>query len=551
MAGQDTTPHPPKALLRERDRVAVSKYSGWEIAYGQVVLQQHPLSSSHPRHPGQQDVAAYFPHGETAATNILVGQLAFLSHVKAYEDSHPGTQILQPRLVWKYELLLLLSWMSQSLSATELDELSRDITEVSRLRHEHGSWAVRVATDVYLPVRLECVKVLRHGQLQGPGTVIKYGSYVFYAKLGVESFFAHGHELHDPGGLRYEKKALRTKMEPQPLLLLLRREALLNKRPKVATAADASPTKGNSFEGEVPEALRKIIRENGLLTRRRNKQGTQSEGTTRYAYEAGDTVHGKMDARRAQQEEELRQVLRKARTNPWHLFGHGLLHRVDQAGNKMYSTYGDALKTTPWDSLPAKTRKLLGGNYIWATWLQHPMSGYGIHFLLKVFELGKLQGNYLVEFSHKPHVYSQGYVSPRVDDTDYAAKLAVYPVYNAANALLKALKQTEDEDISSAFARKAKSDADLIAYESLKAKRARELEELEELDCRSHEDIAVEEFLEKLPGSQGEMADSSTKDATNVPMETDASPPGEASGAKVEKTEGSLQGEVTGDVHMG
>ena len=47
------------------------------------------------------------------------------------------------------------------------------------------------------------------------------------------------------------------------------------------------------------------------------------------------------------------------------------------------------------------------------------------------------------------------------------------------------------------------------------------------------------------------MADSSTKDATNVPMETDASPPGEASGAKVEKTEGSLQGEVTGDVHMG
>ena len=36
----------------------------------------------------------------------------------------------------------------------------------------------------------------------GPGTVIKYGSYVFYAKLGVESFFAHGHELHvtDNGG---------------------------------------------------------------------------------------------------------------------------------------------------------------------------------------------------------------------------------------------------------------------------------------------------------------------------------------------------------------
>ena len=34
----------------------------------------------------------------------------------------------------------------------------------------------------------------------------------------------------DPGGLRYEKKALRMKMEPQPLLQVLRREALLNKR---------------------------------------------------------------------------------------------------------------------------------------------------------------------------------------------------------------------------------------------------------------------------------------------------------------------------------
>ncbi|CAE7633692.1 unnamed protein product [Symbiodinium necroappetens] len=115
-----------------------------------------------------------------------------------------------------------------------------------------------------------------------------------------------------------------------------------------------------------------------------------------------------------------------------------------------------------------------------------------------------------------------------------------------------------------------------FTYEGLKTKRARELEELY---SRPYEDIAVEEFVEKLPGPQvekihepmdtsgsvsdtsadipqGEMADSSKKDATNVPRETDApesSPPGEASGAKVEKTEGSPQGEVSGDqdVHMG
>ena len=89
--------------------------------------------------------------------------------------------------------------------------------------------------------------------------------------------------------------------------------------------------------------------------------------------------------------------------------------------------------------------------------------------------------------------------------------------------------------------------------------------------------IAIEEFLEKLPGPtvdevgepmrpsstskdasadipQSEMAGSSNQDAS-VPKETDApesSPRGEASGVKVEKTEGSPQGEESGDkdVHM-
>ena len=93
----------------------------------------------------------------------------------------------------------------------------------------------------------------------------------------------------------------------------------------------------------------------------------------------------------------------------------------------------------------------------------------------------------------------------------------------------------------------------LIAYESLKATRAREVEEL---DPRPYEDFTVEEFLEKLPGPTleevdepmdaagssedapadlplGEMAELSNQDTSNVPMETDApesSPQGKASG---------------------
>ena len=54
----------------------------------------------------------------------------------------------------------------------------------------------------------------------------------------------------------------------------------------------------------------------------------------------------------------------------------------------------------------------LEGQYTWASWLQHPLSGFGLHFFLKAFELGKLTGNYLVEFNQKPKVYSDGYRTP-------------------------------------------------------------------------------------------------------------------------------------------
>ena len=55
-------------------------------------------------------------------------------------------------------------------------------------------------------------------------------------------------------------------------------------------------------------------------------------------------------------------------------------------------------------------KKSLGDEFTWASWLQHPLSGYG--FFLKAFELGKLTGNYLVEFHQKPKVYTNGYRSP-------------------------------------------------------------------------------------------------------------------------------------------
>ena len=106
--------------------------------------------------------------------------------------------------------------------------------------------------------------------------------------------------------------------------------------------------------------------------------------------------------------EELNEILRNARTNPWHLFKSGLLRRLDDTGMRMETPYGDQLvRITPFHSLPSSLKKLLGGELVAA-----PLSGYGLHFFLKAFELGKLTGNYLVEFQHKPKVYTNGYRSP-------------------------------------------------------------------------------------------------------------------------------------------
>ena len=289
-----------------------------------------------------------------------------------------------------------------------------------------------------------------------------------------------------------------------------------------------------------------------------------------------------------------------------------LIHRKDQSGNKMFAPYGDALvKITPFNSLPADLRKILGSEYTWTSWLCHPLSGYGVHFFLKGFELGKMQGNMLLELTHKKRAYTDGYRSPfdhgegddpstilndlqhaehrefaplfadvgfknpddtdsrarkpKSDDPDYAIKLALHnafclerDVWTELNAVRKDFstvvsavsqaygpdffgyvqkhwenlnirrlykiqtpegytlfdsslreqwnaplvlaaidKQFEVEGIgsfTSTFGKKAH--ADLIAYEALRAKRAREVDELY---TRPFEDLVVEEFISNLP----------------------------------------------------
>ena len=446
-----------------------------------------------PLYPGHEEKSAYFPFGETAVTDLLEGQLAFLHHVRSYEEAHPGTRFMQRNLCWKFEFL---NCCIGSLPKEQLDEISSEINAVVQLGGSPNSWAVRSSKAMskalrhtpiiklghYLEASMEqlekhtslkpfsweprkffsflmanskgrfqtwiapaacsykrfldwdfvvgisaiqghsrvpeqvseaaqgesnglSIRATRKGwqrhrvaihftyaggtESPGPGTVIRYGANTFYARLDYESFFNHGHELfltdngvvlcyqdiapmyltfhyrppheQDPGGLKHEEKqraagvsssfeeetpsAAADSSEPtggspsgEEPVRRVQQKAMPKKKAKAKASTDAESATGGSPSGEVPvvdeAALRRLIREDELREEAARRP-TTSEGTARYAYEAGDTVHGRVDAARLQQEEELRDIIQKARYNPWHFFHHGLLHRKDQSGNQI------------------------------------------------------------------------------------------------------------------------------------------------------------------------------------------------------------------------
>ncbi|CAE7545959.1 unnamed protein product, partial [Symbiodinium necroappetens] len=280
----------------------------------------------HPATPGA--TTAYFPHGETAATRILEGELAFLSHVKAYEDSHPGTRILQPRLVWKYEFLCC---CLGRLSRAELEELARGIDEISNMRGRQNSWAVRSSKDFS--------GLLRHNQRYKLGSYMEltleqiHDSKVrpsewqprkFFSFLASTVSFANISILESVqfrGTFDFPNKSPKQLLESQPPARVYlpchgeaNYESIRNSGLSLQATRQSWQRRLLAGRGTCDEeALRQLISDTEL--KEAAKQGTQTEGTTRSAYEAG---------------------------------------------NKMQTPYGDALvKTTPLSSLPKETRKLL------------------------------------------------------------------------------------------------------------------------------------------------------------------------------------------------
>ena len=72
-------------------------------------------------------------------TDLLEGQLAFLSHVRLFEENHPGNHILQQNLVWKYEFLRC---FLGCLDEAELSTVAAEIRDVSYLSY-NGSENVK------------------------------------------------------------------------------------------------------------------------------------------------------------------------------------------------------------------------------------------------------------------------------------------------------------------------------------------------------------------------------------------------------------------------
>ena len=103
---------------------------------------------------------------------------------------------------------------------------------------------------------------------------------------------------------------------------------------------------------------------------------------------------------------EQETLIRKMNANPWFLYDQGVTRLKWPSGVYVVSEYGDGrVKTTSWFEVP---RKLKSSLYDMGpeTWICHPFSGFSVYFFLKAHELGKWQGNLLMEME-KERVYTR------------------------------------------------------------------------------------------------------------------------------------------------
>ena len=172
----------------------------------------------------------------------------------------------------------------------------------------------------------------------------------------------------------------------------------------------SSSAAGGSAFAEEPDAavgtptfnlddLRRVIQEQELA------EQTESEGRRIPMEEGVLEVDAKISLERERILEQ-EALIQKMNANPWFIYEQGVTRLKWPSGAYVVSEYGDGrVKTTSWVEVPDKLRRSLvdiGPE----TWICHPFSGFSVYFFLKAHELGKWQGNLLMEME-KERVYTR------------------------------------------------------------------------------------------------------------------------------------------------
>ena len=269
------------------------------------------------------------------------------------------------------------------------------------------------------------------------GTQIQYGKYLFYCNVKFEELLNEGGALFlagnavvlsyktipakyltfhtrpphekDPAGRQWERLA---REEGVPM-------GTGSTEPKATGGSpmgegpgpSSSSAAGGSALAEEPDAdmgtptfnlddLRKVIQEQELA------EQTGSEGRRILKEEGVLEVDAKISLERERILEQ-EALIQKMNANPWFLYEQGIARLKWPSGAYVVSEYGDGrVKTTSWVEVPDKLRRSLVGIGP-ETWICHrPFSGFSVYFFLKAHELGKWQGNLLMEME-KERVYTR------------------------------------------------------------------------------------------------------------------------------------------------
>ena len=145
--------------------------------------------------------------------------------------------------------------------------------------------------------------------------------------------------------------------------------------------------------------LRRVTQEQELA------EQTESEGRRIPKEEGVLEVDAKISLERERILEQ-EALIQKMNANPWFIYDQGVTRLKWPSGAYVVSEYGDGrVKTISWLEVPDKLRRSLvdiGPE----TWICHPFSGFSVYFFLKAHELGKWQGNLLMEME-KERVYTR------------------------------------------------------------------------------------------------------------------------------------------------